>query len=221
MKTLIIGEGEVGKALRNVLHYPLSSQPEIIHICFPYSKTFESDTLQYIKKTNAKLVIIHSTVQIGTTSNILEKVNIPVVHSPVQGQHPDLTKSILYFVKFVGTTDIKAFSQTIKELSNLRCVQLSSPETSELGKMFSTSYYGLCIAWHREMKTICDELDIDFEEAVTDFNAAYNEGYHKFKSNVIRPILTPPEGSIGGHCVTQNARLLEEKRPSEFLKIIQ
>jgi len=90
----------------------------------------------------------------------------------------------------------------------------------EIGKLFSTSYYGLCIAWHREMKRMCDELGIRFEDAATRFNKVYNEGYSKFKPTVIRPILIQPTEKIGGHCVVQNARLLEEKKSSEFLKVI-
>jgi len=40
--------------------------------------------------------------------------------------------------------------------------------TTEIGKLLDTSYYGLCIAWHAEMKKICDEFSIDFEKAVTE-----------------------------------------------------
>lgn len=238
--SLVIGNGEIGSSLLKVLQRrqgnSTSGATDIkdsdfnsileegcftLHVCFPYFDGFEDTVIEYSTKTKANFVIIHSTVQVGTTSKILEALDVPVVHSPIQGQHPDLEESILYFDKLVGTRSSDAFLQTAKELSNVKCVKLESPEASELGKVFSTSYYGICIAWHREMKRICDELHIDFNDAVTKFNIVYNTGYKKFKPTVIRPILTPPEGSIGGHCVAQNARLLEEKMPSEFLKLIK
>jgi len=237
--SLVIGNGEIGSAIFRVLqkrqdslitkvidikdsdfNIALEIPCKTLHICFTYSSEFEKYVIEYAKKTKAELVIIHSTVQIGTTTKILEALNISVVHSPVQGQHPELEESILYFDKFVGTKDVESFRLTTQELSNVLCVKLESPEASELGKLLSTAYYGLCIVWHREMKRICDEMNISFKDAVTKFNLVYNEGYKKFKPNVIRPILTPPSRSIGGHCVIPNARLLEEKMQSQFLKLI-
>jgi len=83
--------------------------------------------------------------------------------------------------------------------------------TTELGKLFSTTYYGLCISWHGEMKKICDKAGVDFEKAVADFNKTYNDGYKELgKENVVRPVLYPPNGVCGGHCVIPNAELLKK-----------
>jgi UDP-N-acetyl-D-mannosaminuronate dehydrogenase len=95
--------------------------------------------------------------------------------------------------------------------------------TTELGKLLDTSYYGLCIAWHGEMKKISDKLGVNFEEVVTAFNKTYNEGYKKLgKSNVVRPVLYPPQktGGIGGHCVIPNAELLKKYFKSKALDLI-
>jgi hypothetical protein len=86
----------------------------------------------------------------------------------------------------------------------------------------STTYYGLCIAWHGEMKHICDEYNIDFEEAVTDWNKGYNKGMRGLnKSDLLRPILYPPNhDAIGGHCVVPNAILLRKIFDSKALDLI-
>lgn len=240
--SLIIGNGEIGSSLKKVLDDRqlvdhsciatdikdddfleiLTTHCEVLHICIPYEKeNFERDVIAYINLTQPKFTVIHSTVQVGTTRKLIEQTKTKIVHSPVQGQHPDLAESILYFEKIVGTEDIELFERVCEELSNVKCVKVASPEASEIGKIFSTSYYGICIAWHREMKRLCDKYGVPFEDAVTKFNEIYNAGYAKFKPNVIRPVLTPPEGPIGGHCVTQNARLFEEIEQSEFIKLIQ
>lgn len=237
--SLVIGNGEIGSAVYNVLKQRSSELSSIatdikdenfndvvnqraktIHICFPYSRTFIDDVVNYAKQTEAELIIIHSTVAVGTTKLIESRVDTYVVHSPVQGQHPDLTDSILYFKKLVGTWSNIAFHDVQIEFPNLKLIHIKNSDATELGKILSTSYYGVCIAWHREMKKFCDKFGVEFDDAVTTMNEVYNEGYAKFKPNVIRPILTPPTGSIGGHCVVQNARLLEEQVQSAFLSLI-
>jgi len=93
--------------------------------------------------------------------------------------------------------------------------------TTEIGKLLDTSYYGLVIAWHGEMKRLCDKYKIDFGKAVADFNKTYNEGYTKLgKKNVIRPILYPPKGGIAGHCIVPNAKILRKYFKSRALDLI-
>lgn len=237
--SLVVGAGEVGSAIFSILYSrkteqtckmidikdvdfdtQLNAQCETLHICFPYSNTFSNTVIEYIQRTNAALVIIHSTVQVGTTKEIDAAVDAFVVHSPVQGQHPDLTDAILYFEKLVGTESDAAFEEVKKEFPNLTLVHIKNPDATELGKMLSTSYYGVCIAWHREMKRMCDMFGTDFEDTVTKMNLIYNKGYAKFKPEAIRPVLIPPSGSIGGHCIVQNAILLENRIKSDFLDLI-
>ena len=72
------------------------------------------------------------------------------------------------------------------------------------------------------MKKLCDQIGADFDEAVTDFNETYNSGYDQLgKKNVIRPVLFPPDGPIGGHCVIPNAKLLEKIFESLALDLLK
>jgi len=224
----IIGYGEVGQAIAKFYPNPRIKDlnkdddlkgVEILHICIPWSEDFVKIVRKEIKKIKPKLTIIHSTVVPGT----IKKIGGRVVHSPIRGMHPNLYPGIKIFVKYIGTDNKRAGDLAKKHLESLGIkTKVFYPSiTTEIGKLLDTSYYGLCVAWHGEMKKLCDKYGINFEKAVTDFNQTYNKGYKKLgKLNVIRPVLYPPEKGITGHCVTQNAEFLKKYFKSKALDLI-
>lgn len=199
---------------------------EILNVCIPWSNNFIKILSREIKRIKPKLVIIHSTVAVGTTKKIndsLPRACRGVVHSPIRGVHPHLYKGIKIFVKYIGADSKKAGEMAKRHLESLGIkTKIFYPsKTTELGKLFDTSYYGLCIAWHGEMKKICEKEGIKFEEAVTDFNQTYNKGYKRLgMSHVVRPVLYPPKNGIGGHCIRQNAEILKKYHKSDALNLI-
>lgn len=229
----IIGFGEVGQAIAKFYNNPLIKDlkrddgldgVEILHICIPYTDAFEKIVAEHIKKIKPKLTIIHSTIAPGTTKRLIKKTgNKMIVHSPVRGLHPHLYEGIKTFVKFVGAENKGAGEMAKKHLRSLgiKTEVFYPAKTTELGKLFDTTYYGLTIAWHGEMKKICDREKVDFEKVATAFNKTYNDGYKKLGlNNVIRPVLKPPQGHIGGHCVIPNAEILKKKYKSLALNLI-
>ena len=215
----ILGYGEVGQAIAKFYDNPRIKDlkrkddltgVEILNICIPWSDNFVKIVKEEIKRIKPKLTIIHSTVPPGTT----KKIGGMVAHSPIRGVHPNLYKGIKTFIKYIGADNKRAGETAKKHLSRLGIkVKLFYPSVAtELGKILDTTYYGLCIAWHGEMKKICDKFGVNFNEAVTDFNESYNEGYKKLgKINVVRPVLYPPKGNIiGGHCVIPNVEILNK-----------
>jgi hypothetical protein len=145
------------------------------------------------------------------------------VHSPVRGVHPHLFEGIQTFVKYIGADSEESGKLAQEHLGGLgiQTELLSSSVVTEIGKLLDTTYYGLCIAWHGEMKEICEQLGVNFDEAVSNFNKTYNEGYQKLgMANVVRPVLYPPEGVIGGTCVIPNAKILAEKYKSDALDLV-
>lgn len=221
----IIGHGEVGQAIAKFYKNPRIKDLDrddglvgidILHICLPLIKDFVGVVKKEIKKIKPKLTIIHSTVPPGTTKKIisgLPRACRGVVHSPVRGIHPHLYEGIKTFVKYIGAADKKAAKLAEKHFKSLRIKTKTfyPSTTTELGKLLDTSYYGLCIAWHGEMKKICDKFGVDFEAAIADFNKTYNAGYKKLGMfHVIRPVLHPPKGGIGGHCIIPNAKILKK-----------
>lgn len=228
-KVGILGYGEVGQAIAKFYKKPKIKDlkrddglkgAEILHICITYSNKFVQIVKKEIREIQPKLTIIHSTVAPGTT----KKIGGMVVHSPIRGVHPNLFEGIKTFVKYIGADDKKAASLAKKHFQSLgiKTKVFFPSTTTELGKLLDTTYYGLCIAWHGEMKKICDKFGVDFENTVTDFNQTYNKGYAKLgMKHVVRPVLFPPkDGFIGGHCVTPNAEILKKFFKSRALDLL-
>jgi UDP-N-acetyl-D-mannosaminuronate dehydrogenase len=145
------------------------------------------------------------------------------VHSPVRGVHPKLYEGIKTFVKYIGADSKQAGEMAKKHLKSLgiKADVFYPSKTTELAKILDTTYYGVCIAWHKEMKKICDKLGVNFEQAVTEFNKTYNEGYAKLgKKNVIRPVLFVDDKPIGGHCVIPNAKIIKKYCKSKAIDLV-
>ena len=178
----------------------------MLHIAYPNSKKFVTVTKKYIKKYNPKLVIVHSTIPVGTT----RKIASFAVHSPVRGVHPKLEKGIKTFVKYFGGRDAKKAAAYFSRLG-IKTQIFEKPETTELLKILDTTYYAWNVIFCKETKRICDALGLDFNEVYTIANSDYNEGYKKLKmARVTRPVLKPVNGKIGGHCLIPNCNLLKD-----------
>lgn len=224
----ILGFGEVGQSLAEFYQNPKIKDlkrdddltgVDVLHICIPWSKNFVSIVKKEIKKIKPKLTIIHSTIPPKTT----QKIGGMIVHSPIRGIHPKLYSGIKTFIKYIGADNKKAGELAKKHLESLGIkVKVFTPSvTTELGKLLDTTYYGLIIAWHGEMKKMCDKFGVDFDEAITDFNLTYNEGYLKLgKKNVIRPVLYPPKEGITGHCVVSNTEILKKYFKSQAIDLV-
>lgn len=223
MQSIIIGSGEVGKSLYDVLEStyredvlmrdliePLLpiEDVKIINICYPYSDSFIEDTKDYIEQYKPEFTIIHSTVPVGTTRKCGERC----VHSPIHGKHPNLAEGIKTFVKYVGGENNNATYMARCYLGKADIVTkaVSSPEASEMSKILCTTYYGWNIVFAKEVKAICDEFGLDFKEVYEDWNRFYNQGYSELGTQqFIRPVLEPIKGKIGGHCIVNNSKLLD------------
>ena len=231
VKSLIVGFGEIGKAVREVIvdydkvdtydkkddDLYFDTNTDILHICFPYSEKFIDEVQWYIDGVKPWHVIIWSTVPIGTTRNFKG-----AVHSPVNGVHPNLTRSIKSSVRWIGANDeIEGvfFEQYFKNVF-LSTRLVGSSDFTELLKLQSTAMYGINLVFTDYISDITKELDMDFE-LVKKFNRDYNKLYHNLGMDWAQQyILNPPNGHIGGHCIRENSKLLDEQFPHEMLKQI-
>lgn len=230
MTNLVIGMGEVGSAVAGVLseeyivvthdknHEDIIDKIDVIHICFGYSEDFIDEVQSYIERFNPKLVIIYSTVPIGTT----RKFGPQVVHSPIEGKHPKLRRSTKLFKRYIGYTNLDAAIMAYKLWSSITEVELvDNPNHTEFLKLASTSKYGINIVWAKYMKDVSDEIGMDYE-LVKDWDVAYNKLYTSMHLPEYRKfILDAEDGPIGGHCVVPNAELLNEQFPNQMLTIIK
>lgn len=233
---LVIGEGEIGTSLYEVLHKARWSaggvyvrdvapvvipepQIHVLHIAYPYSETFSQTVLDYIEQYDPNLTIIYSTTPIGTC----EKIGKNVVHSPVEGRHPDLAESIRRMPRWVGCEDPIAQEYAIAIwMSIVPTVRaLHSSAHTEMLKLRSTSKYGVNLVWADYEKKLADLVGVEWE-AVKAFDRDYNYLYDSMGyPDYQRYILDPPNGEIGGHCVVPNAELLDKQFPNPMLKMIK
>lgn len=221
MTHLILGNGEVGKALQVILGCEVTDimvavdqeQYDVLHIAFPCrdKEDFIKAVREYQDRFDPELTIIHSTVPVGTS------YELDAVHSPVRGIHPNLEEGIRTFTKYFGGKHSADAAKIFQE-KGITCVTTEDSRDTEALKLLDTLQYGLNIMIQKEIYKFCVENDVDFHLAYKHANKTYNEGYTKLgKPEVVRPYLDQVKGGIGGHCVIPNAELLEMWIADELL----
>jgi len=243
----VVGKGEVGSAIC-ALYKPENlrvkdpklkldddfSDIDVLHLCFPLITTahFVLLAVKMIEEHKPKLTIIHSTLIPGTTEEIYKKTNAPVVHSPIRGIHPHLHKSLFTFVKYIGGDNEEAADMAVAHLTEmgLKPRKLKNSRSTEVAKILSTTQYGIQLSTAQEMKYICDSYSVDYNEVINDINETYNDGYialgkPQFKRSVLIPMSEFENNEVkngvpvvGGHCVSENLKLLEDDLGDEFKK---
>lgn len=230
----LLGVGQIGTAIRkiaaeagfSVLSKDLDfdefterksgEKIDALHVCIPFKNdkadAFFSNIKGAIAVCEPEMVIIHSTVPLGTTDKLADQTKVPVFHSPVRGNHPDLKKDIQdNFVKFVGGKDKHELAIShLKKLGIKQVENGGNSTTTELGKMVNILGYAQWILFTKFVKDLSDLYGADFDIAYTEFTQTYNEGYDSTKPNVKQPILKPMPGPIGGHCVIPDSVLLQK-----------
>ncbi len=224
-QTLVVGLGEVGGALAEVLerkHPVLKHDIErrefsdpigIMHICIPFVSRaqFEPLAIDYIRRFKPELTIINSTVLPGTTRSISEKTASPVAYSPVRGKHVKMAKDLLHYVKFVAAGEEAWADQADAHFQEhgMKTRKLEKPETLEVAKLGETTYFGVIIAWAQEFNRYIQRAGGDYEEA-TEF----------FEEVAFLPRQRYFPGFIGGHCVIPNINLLLQIDSAPLLEAV-
>lgn len=220
-KDLIVGSGEVGKSLHNILsaHYQVNiidrERPKLgyvrnLHICFPYSDDFIKEVKKCQRLYRPLQTIVHSTVRLGTN----RKLNS--ISSPILGVHPNLEPGIRTFIKYLGGAQASEVADYFRR-AGLKVYLFDQPETPELMKILDTTFYGVCIEYTKDVKKQCEKYGVPFE-AWSLWTQNYNQGYQKLGyPEFTRPNLVPIETKIKGHCILSNTELLE----TPFTKLIK
>jgi hypothetical protein len=224
-KTLVVGVGEVGGALAQVLETsgpvvrldlePIEIQGPIgvMHICLPYDDgaRFESAAAGYIRQFQPELTIINSTVAPGTTRRIAVATGAQVAFSPVRGKHVRMVADLKRYTKFVAATsrDAALKAQDHFKQAELNTRLMNKVETLELAKLAETTYFGVLIAFAQELNRYVERIDGDYFEA-TSF----------FEEIEFLPRTRYFPGFVGGHCVIPNILLLRRAGGSALLDAV-
>jgi hypothetical protein len=228
MKSLVIGAGQVGSGLfeiiskehesylRDIEDFPMAGI-EVLHICYPEHDGFEETTKKYIEEYKPRLTIINSSITVGTTSKCGENV----VYSPVRGRHPNLATEMLVYPKFVSGKNISDVVTATEyfEKCGWTVHASNSPETLELLKLLSNIHMGLEVAWRQEVKRILNHFNVRSED-YTLWEQTYNDGYVELgQEHLVRSMMSPDP--IGGHCILECNQILKSQFPSKAFDFIQ
>ena len=119
-KNLVAGLGEIGFPILQILSKKVSvdgydvdqnimkkiknkstiTEISFLHVCIPFSKKFETNTLTLYKKFHPQIIVIHSTISPNTTKKLQEKLDIPVIYSATRGVHKRMNNDLKKYVKF-------------------------------------------------------------------------------------------------------------------------
>jgi hypothetical protein len=227
MKVLIIGAGQVGTGLKEVLsshhdvvirdiHDMHVDDVDVLHICYPYHEGFEENTRKYVRQYEPGLVIINSSVPVGTTT----RCGHEFVYSPVRGRHPKLAQEMKRFVAFVGG---KSQSRIISAANYLQesgwnVLIADSSESLEFFKVLSNVHMGLEIAWRQEAERLMRQIGISSKDYHA-WERTYRDGCIDVGDlNLVRPIMKADP--IGGHCILSCTEMLRSQVKSPLLDFI-
>ncbi|HVA40178.1 MAG TPA: hypothetical protein VNF49_05900 [Candidatus Binataceae bacterium] len=224
-ETLIVGLGEVGAALAEVIERrspvlrhdieprAFDAPIGVMHVCIPFlsSAQFEAAVCGYVERFDPALTIVNSTVLPGTTSALARRTGKPIAYSPVRGKHVRMAEDLLRYVKFVAAAEdeVAARAQRHFEGAGMKSRRMNKPETLELAKLAETTYFGVQIAFAQDLDRYARRLGADYEEAI-DF----------FEEVAFLPRTRYFPGVIGGHCVIPNIQLLRKLAGSPLLDAI-
>jgi UDP-N-acetyl-D-mannosaminuronate dehydrogenase len=224
---VVVGLGEVGKPLfelfseagKKVIGVDITPPAsvdkgvDVLHVCIPFQiEDFVAEVARYVKMFEPRLTVVNSTVAVGTTRRIAERIGAPVAYSPVRGKHAKMLQDLKFYTKFVGAIQPEVGAQAARhfESAGLKTKTLSSPEAAEIAKLSETTFFGLMIAWAQEVERYADETGVDYSEIVSFYDEIS-----------FFPRVKYFPGIIGGHCVMPNIKLLQRLQDSEILKAIE
>jgi UDP-N-acetyl-D-mannosaminuronate dehydrogenase len=225
-KTLVVGLGEVGGALAEVLERvepglrrhdierrEFPDPVGVMHVCIPYQsrQQFEAATLEYIARFTPELTIINSTVVPGTTRHIAQQSGSQLAYSPVRGKHARMTEDLLKYCKFVAA-DLDSTATAAEQhfqAAGMKTRRAEKLETLELAKLAETTYFGIQIAFAQELNRFAELL-----------GAEYSETINFFEEIDFLPRSRYYPGVIGGHCVIPNIHLLKQVVSSPLLEAV-
>jgi UDP-glucose/GDP-mannose dehydrogenase family, central domain len=223
--TLVVGVGEVGDALAQVLeraHHvarldlkpaPIDEPVEVMHICFPFASRsqFETAVRGYIRRFQPRLTIINSTVLPNTTRNLVRATGASIAFSPVRGKHSRMKQELLHYAKFIGALDDETRRMARKHFAaaGMKTRLMPAPETLELAKLAETTYFGVLIAFAQQLNRYAEEVGADYGEI------------NRFFTEVdFLPRAAYFPGFIGGHCVVPNINLMLQIAPADLLQAV-
>jgi nucleotide sugar dehydrogenase len=158
------------------------------------------DVAEKVSKVNKEaLMCIESTVAVGTCRKIATEFGLErLVHCPHRYWAGDPVKHGVVQTRVLGALNEESLEKGKRFYFELGIPVhvVSSIEVAELSKIAENAYRFVQIAFAEELKMLCDELKLSFEEVRVACNTKWNV-----------KILEARDG-IGGHCLPKDIRYL-------------
>ena len=152
------------------------------------------------------MVILRSTVKVGTTRNIVkniieQKINkFDIAFCPERTQEGKALTEVKKIPQIIGGINVKSANRAKNIFNKVTKNNLivSSLETAELIKLVDNSQRDVYFSYANEIAKICDELKISATEVI-------NTGKYKYgRTNLALP------GPVGGPCLIKDTYILNE-----------
>lgn len=158
------------------------------------------DVLSKIYNLNlGALICIESTVSIGTCRKLSELFYMEdIVHCPHRYWPGDAIDYGVVQPRVFGALNDRSYKRgkVFYERQKIPIIEVSSIEIAEMSKVAENAYRFVQIAFAEELKTICDEIGLPFEELREACNTKWNI-----------EILEARDG-IRGHCLPKDVKYL-------------
>jgi nucleotide sugar dehydrogenase len=187
------------------------------------NKRFESKDIKKISLIiskfikNGDLVILRSTVRVGTTRQIVlpilkkSKKFFDLAYCPERTQEGNALNELKILPQIIGGINnlSKQRSKKIFEKITKNILFTSKLETAELIKILDNTYRDVSFAFANEVSLICNSLNINSREVI-------NLGKFKYpRTNIPNP------GPVGGPCLAKDTYILKESlKKNKFLPLI-
>ena len=196
-KIAIVGHGYVGKAMSKFFesHYDLViydppagyevSKEEVnschaTFVCVPTPRNDDGscDTSlvdEVVSWIETDLIVIKSTISVGTTDRLIEKYNKRIVFSPEYAGESTYWSPYLFhtdmketpFFTFGGDRKVcsDAIDLILPVVGPCKQYNISDAKTAEMAKYMENAFYATKVAFCNELYDICESADVDWNEA--------------------------------------------------------
>lgn len=154
--------------------------------------------------TDDSLVILRSTVKIGTTRKVVKPIleatgrRFQLAYCPERTIEGRALEELVRLPQIVGGDDPDAAWRAMQLFQRITptTIRVSTLEAAELIKLLDNSYRDLFFSFGNEVALLCDAVGLDAAEVI---NAA-NTGYER--TSIARP------GLVGGPCLEKDPHIL-------------
>jgi nucleotide sugar dehydrogenase len=195
-------------------------QVDVYIVCVTTSQKDDSPDLSPVfdvckqisqKAIPSSLVCIESTIIPGTCKKIfgtLFKRRINLVHVPHRYWAGDPEKHGVNQLRVIGAVNQESLKQGLKFYKDTLGIPLhvvSSAEVAEMCKITENAHRYLQIAFAEELRMICAEIGVNFDELREACNTKWNVDMPEARTG------------IGGHCLPKDVRYVTSLAPSAIL----